>query len=72
MINFYEEFGKESQENLDDAFIWACLQGEFHKIKYLLTSPELKKHADIHTETDNGLILAIKKNHLNPLSFDLR
>jgi hypothetical protein len=69
MKTFYEEFGKEPQENLDDAFIWACLKGEFEKIKYLLTSPELKIHANIHTEGDNGLMVAFKKSHLNIIKY---
>lgn len=69
MKTFYEEFSGESQENLDDAFIWACLQGQLDKIKYLLTSPELKIHADIHTEGDNGLMLAFRKNHFDIIKY---
>ena len=69
MKNYYEEFRNESQENLDDAFIWACLQGEFEKVKYLLTSPDLKIHANIHTEGDNGLMVAFKKSHLNIIKY---
>lgn len=69
MKNFYEEFGKESKDNLDDAFIWACLQGQLAKIKYLLTSPELKTHADIHTESDHGLMLALRNNHFDIVKY---
>jgi hypothetical protein len=69
MNNFYDEFKDEPQDTLDDFFVWACLHGEFQKIKYLLISPDLSMHANIHTESDNGLTLALKKNHLNIVKY---
>jgi ankyrin repeat protein len=44
--------------NLDLHFTQACIQGDIEKVKYLLSSPELKTHADIHTRNDIGLINA--------------
>jgi hypothetical protein len=69
MNHSYYDFKGEPQDVLNDFFVWACLNGEFKKVQYLLTSPELKIHADIHTESDNGLTLALKKNHFNIVKY---
>lgn len=66
---FYELFKDYSQGDLDDDFVWACLHGEVEKVKYLLTSPELKIHANIHTESDNGIIVAFKQDNLEMIKY---
>lgn len=45
-------------------FIHACEYGYMEDVRYLLTSPELKYHADIHTMEDFGFRLACSNGHL--------
>ena len=44
--------------------LWACYQGHLDVVKYLLTSPELTEHADIHARSDWGFIWACFHGHL--------
>jgi hypothetical protein len=58
MIIEYKELYECSQEELNHAFIQACANGDLKKISYLLTSPELPIHANIHASKDQGFITA--------------
>src|SRR5579875_1180484 len=42
----------------DLGFLEACQHGHLEVVKYLLTSSELKDHIDVHTQDDEGLMLA--------------
>ena len=55
-----------TQKQLDKEFINVCSKGNLDKIKYLLTSPDLKEHADIHAQENEGLLYACmnEKTHL--------
>ncbi len=48
------KYGNFTQHELSYEFVNACKYGDLTSVKYLLTSPELKKHADIHAEYDDG------------------
>lgn len=46
----YEKYSHSSQEELDNALLHACATGDIEMVKYILTSPELPLHADIHSK----------------------
>jgi hypothetical protein len=43
-----------AQEEVDLYFIRMCYSCDFEHIKYLLTSPELQRHANVHAQNDKG------------------
>lgn len=49
---FYEDFKDKLVPELNNFLIKACLDGDFEKVKYLLTSPDLKNHAQ--PQCDDG------------------
>jgi flagellin-specific chaperone FliS len=50
----YSKYKNATQKELDKAFLHSCIYTKFDHIKYLLTSPELKRHANVHTNEDLG------------------
>lgn len=51
-----------AQINGDTRFIGnICFNGDLNTLRYVLTSPELKEHADIHWGCERGLICAVHK-----------
>ena len=50
-------------------FSWACMNGQLEVVKYLLTSPNLKEHADIHAEDDWGFRWACSEGHLEVVKY---
>ena len=60
-----EKYKKLNQEELNEGFIWACKNDDLEIVKYLLTSPELTEHADIHARNDFGFIGACRKGQLD-------
>jgi hypothetical protein len=66
---FFEYINKNSQEKANELFLKACNDGDFTKVKTLLTSSSLNKHADIHYQKDLGLQFACGKNHKNIISY---
>jgi len=69
MNNYYEEFNGLIQKDLNEKLIDACKDGELDKVKYLLTSPELKIHADIHDKLDSPLNLAVFANKIDVVKY---
>lgn len=55
---FYERYKDSSQTVLNLKFTSLCLNGNLKEIAYILSSPELKVHADIHARDDIGFIYA--------------
>ena len=43
-----------TQKQLNEVFINFCQKGHLEIVKYLLTSPDLKEHANIHANNDSG------------------
>ena len=60
MINqeLKEKYKKLNQEELNKQFIDGCKNDNLDIVQYLLTSPELTEHADIHAADDLGFIVA--------------
>jgi hypothetical protein len=59
----YEKYKDSSQEILNLRFTAACLAGNLEEVSYVLSSPKLKVHADIHTRYDQGLLYACNGRH---------
>ena len=66
MINqeLKEKYKKLNKQKLNEQFIDACRDGHLEVVKYLLTSPDLKEHADIHARNDVGFIGACRNGRL--------
>ena len=58
-----------TQEQLNEVFINSCQKGHLEIVKYLLTSPDLKEHADIHADNDYGFIWACAYGQLEIVKF---
>ena len=71
MINqeLKEKYKKLNQEELNDQFIDVCAQGHLEVVKYLLTSPELTEHADIHAKYDLGFRGACENGRLEVVKY---
>lgn len=69
MHPFYEEFKDLSQKELNHRYINACNQGNLEVIRYVLTSPELKHHADINTDNGFGLQAACEYGDLTIVKY---
>ena len=71
MINqeLKEKYKKLNQKELNDAFISGCESGHLDIVKYLLTSAELKKHADIHAKDDWGFRGACRDGRLEVIKY---
>ncbi len=65
----YKNFHAFDHKQLNNQFEYACQNGHLDIVKYLLTSSELKEHANIHTEEDSGLKLACSNGHLNIVEY---
>lgn len=65
----YSHYKKMNVKHLNNEFIQECISGNIKVIKYLLTSPELKYHADIHIREDDALRLACQYGHLNLVKY---
>lgn len=46
--DYYIKFKDKNQNELNAIFLHACLHKDIQKIDYLLSSPDLIIHADIH------------------------
>jgi ankyrin repeat protein len=62
-------FKSLEQEELNDYFHNHCLRGDLEHVKYLLTSPELNTHADIHSLGEQGLRIACAEGHLDIVTY---
>jgi ankyrin repeat protein len=62
-------FRNYPQADVNEEFMEATRIGNFEKIKYLLTSPELKVHADIAHNEYNGFINACGLGDLKIISY---
>ena len=56
-------------KQLNEVFIDSCENGYLEVVKYLLTSPDLKEHADIHANNDYGFRLACQNGHLEIVKY---
>jgi hypothetical protein len=58
---FYDKYKDSSQAVLNLKFTSLCLTGNLEEVAYVLASPDLKVHADIHTRDDIGFIYACQR-----------
>ena len=66
MINqeLKEKYKKLNKEELNNQFINACQNDDLDIVQFLLTSPELKEHADVHAKYDLGFRVACRSGRL--------
>ena len=64
--NLYQSM---SQEKLDIVFLEACEDNDLEIVQYLLSAPELKIHANIHTKEDSGFIGACINGNINLVKY---
>ena len=67
--NTYQDM---NQDELNQELLNACIQGQLDIIQYLLTSPELQEHLDIHYQDNsyrNALIWACYQGHLDIVQY---
>ena len=71
MINqeLKEKYKKLNKEELNDQFIDVCESGRLEVVKYLLTSPELKEHANVHAKDDGGFKSACRYGNLEVVKY---
>lgn len=70
--HYYIPVNYNDKKNSLNALSTAASQGNIEIVKYLLTSSELKEHANIHHKNDNGynaLMYAATWNHTNIVSY---
>lgn len=58
-----------SRDEIDRAFLDACLQTDLELAHFLLTDYNLRYRADIHTYLDNAFITACKNDNVEVLKF---
>ena len=56
-------------KQLNEVFISSCQKGHLEIVKYLLTSPDLKEHANIHADNDEGFIWACAYGQLEVVKY---
>lgn len=61
---FLKKYEELNQQEINILFLTACVAGQAEHVRYLLRSPHLKFHADIHTDNDLGFILATRNGLL--------
>ena len=64
-----EQYKKLNQKELNEQFIDACQNSDLDIVKYLLTSPKLTEHADIHARSDEGFMWACYQGHLEIVKY---
>ena len=57
------------QRRLNGELLNACYGGNLDLVKYLLTSPDLKEHADIHAKNSESFINAISNGHVEIIEY---
>ncbi len=58
-----------NQEQLNEVLLEACKNGDLEMVRYVLTSPELTIHADIHADKDYAFQWACHNGHLEVVKY---
>lgn len=66
-----KRYRKLTQEKLNEQLGIACVNGDLTKVKYLLTSKDLKRHADIKAVDSLGFCQACLNGHINIVKYML-
>lgn len=67
----YPEYQQFSKERLNKTLFDACFIGELDKIKYLLTSPDLKMKADLKHDNYGVFLTACLRGHMDIVRYFL-
>jgi hypothetical protein len=67
--SFYERFKDLTKGQLGECLVDACTNNRLEEVRYLLTSPELKRHANIHVLNDSSLIQACANGHFEIVKY---
>lgn len=65
----YEKYKDLPRDALDLKLITACYNGNMDEIRYLLTSPDLEEHADLHYANDKATMIAIAEQNTDILKY---
>jgi ankyrin repeat protein len=68
-MNLFEKYKDLKEDELNSEFLDACSSGNLEVVKYVLTSSELKYHADINCESGLSLYNACEAGHLEIVKF---
>ena len=66
------EYQEMTQERLNIELYNACIYGRLDIVQYLLTSPDLKEHSNIHASNDVALIQSCRYGKLDVVRYLLR
>jgi hypothetical protein len=70
---FFIKYRKKSKSSMNYELLSACRKGELEEVKYILTNPELKVHADINFEDkvtmENALSEACESGNLDIVDY---
>jgi ankyrin repeat protein len=67
--DFYSKIHKFTKKQINESLLDACIDGDLDKVKFLLTSPELRHNADIHYKEDKPLHQACEHNQLHIIQY---
>jgi hypothetical protein len=67
-----ERLNTLEQSKLDQHLIEACFVADLDAVKYLLTSPELERHASIKGWDEEAFIVACRTNNIELVDYMLR
>lgn len=67
--DYYNKYHNSTSKQLGMTLASACRTGDLELAKYILTSPELDNHADIHAIEDVGFDWACFNGHLNLVKY---
>jgi ankyrin repeat protein len=62
-------YSKYTKNHINEALLNACVDGDLDKVKFLLTSPELKHNADINYNDNAALHQACEHNQLHIMQY---
>jgi len=68
-LELFDLYKNSSIEGLSSALGEACISGNLSEIKFLLTSPLLSIHANIHHYSENALFHACDNEHLDVIHY---
>lgn len=69
MTYIYNLFKNKNQDELNTALVDACMNGDLEITKYLLTSPDLKRHAQIKNNDNDAVFWATVQNQFKVVEY---
>ncbi len=71
MINpyLYNKYKRMTTKELNNALEAVCVSGDLNEVKYLLTSSDLKSHANPTIHSNSPLFMACREGHLHIVKY---